>query len=149
MTEKNVNAHLLLGDYAFTHDGKLTVNGIGWTFTGPDPIPSAIGLVIEVAWDQTNRKHTWSLALKDTDGNPVTDPAGNPLQFGGTFEAGRPPGHPAGTPINVCQALNFGPLPVQPGSRYVWELTIDGDEGDAWQVGFNVRPRLGPSRLAS
>jgi hypothetical protein len=146
---KSIKAVVLLGDYAVVPDGKLSIIGAGWTFTGPDPVPSGLGLVIEVPWDQANRRHTWSLFLKDSDGNVFTDDAGNPLELGGEFEAGRPPGHPAGTPITMTQAINIGPLPLQPGSRYEWVLTIDGQEDEDWKVGFNVRPRPGPTRMAS
>ncbi|MGH8545168.1 MAG: DUF6941 family protein [Gammaproteobacteria bacterium] len=146
---KPIRAHIMLGDYAAVFDGKLTIVGAGWNFTGPDPTPSAIGLMFHVPWDQTNRRHTWSLVLRDGDGNVLTDDAGNALQLGGTFEAGRPPGHPAGTSIPMAQAINVGPLPLVPGSRYVWELTIDDEGDEEWTAAFSVRPRPGPTRIAS
>jgi hypothetical protein len=146
--DKPIRAVIILGDYAVVSDGKLTIVGAGWNFTGPDPTPSAIGLMLDVPWDQTNRRHTWSLVLKDSDGNAFTDDAGNPLQFGGSFEAGRPPGHPAGTSMPLAMGINLGPLPLIPGSRYVWELTIDDEGDELWTAAFNVRPRISPARMA-
>jgi len=90
----------------------------------------------------------WSLVLKDSDGNAFTDDVGNPLQVGGSFEAGRPPGHPAGTSMPLAMGINLGPLPLIPGSRYVWELTIDDEGDDLWTAAFNVRPRISPARMA-
>lgn len=94
MAQRPVKAILLLADYAVVAEGKLTVVGVGWNLTGPDPVPSAIGLVLEVPWDKTNTHHTWALVLKDSDGNEVTDPGGNAVRIDGGFEAGRPPGQP-------------------------------------------------------
>lgn len=133
-----LNASVLLADYAAVADGKLTVVGAGWTFTGPDPAPSALGILIEVPWDRTNRPMHLSVLLNEEDGRPVMGPGG-PIQIDGDFEAGRPPGHPPGAPIMVPMAFNFGPLPLDPGNRYVWELSIDGETMEHWQVGFNTR----------
>jgi hypothetical protein len=37
-------------------------------------------------------KQTFHLELIDLDGNPVTGPNEEPIQIGGEFEVGRPPG---------------------------------------------------------
>ena len=137
-----MRATILLCDYAAVADGKLTVVGAGWLYTGPDPSPSAVGLLINVPWDQTNKKHSYTLALKDADGMPVVTPDGSQVTLSQEFEAGRPPGHPVGTPITIPQAFNIGPLPLEAGSRYEWELTVDGEGREEWMVGFNVRPRM-------
>lgn len=144
-----MKAILLLGDYAAVADGKLTIVGAGWSLMGPDPCPSAVALLLDVPWDQTNQPHHFSVDLNDGDGNAFTDPNGNPVQFGGEFEVGRPPGLPTGTSITVPLAVNIGPLPLTPGSRYVWELTVDDESDEDWRVAFNVRPEQGLTRLAS
>ncbi len=133
------NANLLLADYAVVTEGKLTVVGAGWTFTGPDPVPFALAVLIEVPWDQTNRQLHITLNLNDADGAPVFV-GGTPVEVHSDVEVGRPPGYPAGTPIMVPLAVNFGSVPLDPGGRYVWELTIDGETRDNWRVGFNTRP---------
>lgn len=139
-----MKAILLLADYAVVQDWKLNVIGAGWSFTGPEPIPSAIGLLIELPWNETGRRHTWSLALKDGDGNPFATPDGASVGFAGEFEAGRPPGHTKGAPVNIALAINLGPMPLEPGGRYVWELTIDGEADEDWRAAFNVRPGPDP-----
>ena len=136
-----MKAQLLLADFAQVADGKLTVVGAGWDKTGPVPTPSAIGLLIGVPWDDTNQRHTVELKLLDSDGKPVTDPNDKPLGLQSHFEVGRPPGLLAGADQSVVLALNIGPLPLKPGERYVWVLSIDGESADDWRVPFSVRPQ--------
>ena len=136
----DLRATLLLSDYAVVADGKLTVVGAGWSYTGPDPCPSAVGIKIDVPWGKTNVRHEWTLVLKDGDGKPFVAPDGNQVQIGGQFEAGRPPGHPAGTTVTLPLALNVPPLPLEAG-RYEWELSINGHTQEDWKAGFSVRPR--------
>jgi hypothetical protein len=37
-------------------------------------------------------------------------------------------------------ALNFAPIRLEPGQRYVWRLEIDGKSEPDWRVAFNTRP---------
>ena len=134
---------MLLADAAQAVDNKLYILGGGWSVTGPDPAPSAIALKIDVPWDQTNVRHRWELALLDEDGAPVFlgDPeAPQSLVISNEFELGRPPGVTPGTALEIALAINLGPLPLEPGARYVWQLTIDGQSAEDWQVGFTTRP---------
>ena len=135
---------MLLADAAQEVGGKLYILGGGWSVTGPTPTPMAIALKLEVPWDQTNVQHTLLLELVDEDGEPVlaTDDQGEqvPLQVTGEFEAGRPPGIKPGTPIDSALAVNFGPLQLEPGRRYQWRLSIDGDTDEDWTLGFSTRP---------
>ena len=62
---------MMLADAAQAVDNKLYILGGGWSVTGPDPLPSAIAMKIDVPWDQTNQRHRWELALLDDDGVPV------------------------------------------------------------------------------
>src|SRR5205085_343171 len=73
--------------------GKLYILGGGWSITGPDPVPMAIALKLEVPWDRTNVQHKLLLELLDEDGEPVMVPGPEehgevPLQVTGEFEAG-------------------------------------------------------------
>lgn len=134
---------MLLADQAQAVGGKLYILGGGWSITGPDPTPSAIAIKIEVPWDQANRKHTLQLSLVDEDGQPAMVPTATgdrPVELGGEFEAGRPAGLKPGTPLDVTLAINIGPLPLLPNTRYVWRLSIDGHAEDDWRVGFTTRP---------
>ena len=132
---------ILLADAAQAIDNKLYVLGGGWSITGPDPVPSAIAMKIDVPWDQANQKHRWELALLDDDGVPVFFGEGESQQslvIGNDFELGRPAGVPPGTPLELAMAINLGPLPLPPG-RYVWQLTIDDQTQADWQAAFSVR----------
>lgn len=132
----------LLADSAQAVNGKLYILGGGWSVTGPQPGPSALALKIEVPWNEANRKHEWRATLEDQDGTAVTvpTPAGDqPVEVGGEFEVGRPPGVIEGTPLDLPIAVNIGPLPLQPGGRYCWRLQIDDETRSDWSVGFTVR----------
>src|SRR5713226_1107647 len=113
---------MLLADAAQAVAGKLFILGGGWSITGPNPIPSAIALKIEVPWDQANRRHTVKLELFDADGRAVRVPTPEGekiLEVAGEFEVGRPPGLPPGTPLDAMLAINLGPLQIPGGTRYV------------------------------
>jgi hypothetical protein len=133
---------LMLADSAQVSEGKLYILGGGWSLTGP-PAPSAIAMLVEVPWDQTNRRLEWRLDLVDSDGYPVVVGDGqggtNPVVAAGDFEVGRPPGMPHGAPIALPLALNFGPLPLPANGRFEWRLTLDGETQDDWRLAFNTR----------
>ncbi len=64
-----VKVTMLLCDSAQVADGKLYVLGGGWSMTGPDPMPSAIALKIDVAWNESGEPHHWSsISRMQTDG---------------------------------------------------------------------------------
>jgi hypothetical protein len=140
-----MKATLLLADYAQVADGKLTIVGGGWSVTGPEPAPFGIAILIQVPWDQANVRHTMRLELLDSDGVPVAvetdDGDEEPIVFFDdlTFEVGRPPGLKPGTPLDFPVAVNSGPLPIPPGGRYEWRLTIDGRSVDDWRLPFTTR----------
>lgn len=132
----------MLCDHAVVAEGKLYVNGGGWTFTGPAPSPSAIAILIDVPWNQTNQKVAFALRLNGADGEPVMQPGpmGNmPIEVGGEFEVGRPVGLAQGTPITVPLAINIPPLLLTPGQRFSWDLTIDGESHQDWHLAFSTR----------
>lgn len=134
---------MLLCDAAQVAEGKLFVLGGGWSITGPDPVPSAVAIKLEVPWDRANERHHWELFLVDADGRPVTvkgDFGEHAVQVAGDFEVVRPEGLPAGAPLDVPIAVNLPPLPVPPGGRYEWRLTVDGQENADWALGFTTRP---------
>jgi hypothetical protein len=134
---------MLLADAAQAAEGKLYVLGGGWSVTGPAPTPSAIALYIQIPWDETNVKHLFRLELVDADGQPVelegADGSREPFVISGDFEVGRPPGVKPGTPIDMPLALNIPPLPLPPGSRYEWRLSIDERSDQDWRLAFSTR----------
>jgi hypothetical protein len=137
---------MLLADFAQVSDGKLTVVGGGWSITGPEPVPFGIGILVHVPWDLANTRHTLRLELLDADGRPVElaledGDEEQPVVFFDDvpFEVGRPPGIKPGTPLEFVVAVNSGPLPLEPGARYEWRLSIDGRQQDDWRLPFSVR----------
>src|SRR6185295_11764518 len=58
---RTVKVTMLLADFAQVSDGKLTVVGGGWSLTGPEMTPFGIALLVQVPWDQANRRHTLRL----------------------------------------------------------------------------------------
>jgi hypothetical protein len=135
---------MLLADYAIVADGKLVIVGGGWSVIGPQPVPFAIALKIEVPWDQANTKHKMRLELVDADGDPVLVPTDGGIEqqlaIEGEFETGRPPGLKPGTPLDVMLAVNVPPQPIAAGSRYEWRLSLDGHTDEDWHLGFTTRP---------
>jgi hypothetical protein len=139
-----VKVTMLLADYANVSDGKLTVVGGGWSLTGPEPVPFGIAILVHVPWDQANQRHVLRLELLDADGEPVTvetDEGDEPIVFFDNieFEVGRPAGIKPGTALEFPLAVNSGPLPLDPGRRYEWLLSVDGKTDDDWRLPFSVR----------
>jgi uncharacterized protein DUF6941 len=134
---------MMLADAAQAAEGKLYILGGGWNLTGPDPTPSAIAIYVEVSWDLANMQHRWRLELLDSDGQPVMvqGPVGEQaLLLEGAFEVGRPPGVRPGTGLGIPLAINLGPIPLLPGGRYEWRLTIGQQSDENWRLPFSTRP---------
>lgn len=129
---------MLLADSAQVADRKLYVLGGGVSVIGPRPQPMGVAIRIEVPWDRANVPHQWRLDLLDEDGHPVMINE-QPLVVHGRFEAGRPAGLKAGTPLSVPLAITFPTLPVHPGSSYTWQLSIDETTHVDWRQSFHVR----------
>ncbi|MDA8317251.1 MAG: hypothetical protein M0010_19090, partial [Actinomycetota bacterium] len=88
--------------------------------------------------------HHWELFLEDADGRPVlvqTPEGSQPVEVRGEFTVTHPPAVPEGSPIDVALAVNMGPIPLPPGARYTWRLTIDGEALPGADLGFTTRPR--------
>ena len=129
----------MLSDFAQVAEGKLYVLGGGWSLCGPGPFQHALAIKIEVPWNEANRPHQFEAVLRDEDMRPVSvGRPTSPVRFEGTFEVGRPVGLPAGTPLDVALAVNFGPVELPPGSSYFWAIIIDGAE--VGRVRFRTRP---------
>jgi hypothetical protein len=138
-----IRATPLLCDAAQAVGGKLYILGGGWNIIGPDPAPTAIAIYVEVSWDLTNVKHPWRLELLDADDQPVMVPTPmgeQPLVLEGMLEVGRPVGVQPGIGLGIPLAINLGPIPLAPASRYVWRLTIAGHSEDKWRLPFSTRP---------
>ena len=134
---------MLLADSAQAVGGKLYVLGGGWSMTGPKPSPSALAMKFEVPWDRANERFHVAIELLDADGDPVTvdgNDASDPVRLEAQLETGRPAGLKPGTPLDAVMALNFGPLPLRPDSRFQWRLSVNGEYDEDWTLSFGTRP---------
>lgn len=138
-----VKVTMVLADAATVSDGKLNLLGVGWNIVGPHPVSTAIGLIVDIPWGEANRRHKLRLGLRDADGEPVLMPgpegSRQPIELQTELEVGRPPGVRPGTPLPVPLAIPVPPLPLAAGTRYVWQLQIDGHAGEDWRLAFDTR----------
>ena len=65
---------MLLCDHAVVADGKLYINGGGWSIRPALPVPMYLALKFDVPWDQAGQPMTLDLRLVDEDGHPVVQP---------------------------------------------------------------------------
>jgi hypothetical protein len=138
---------MLLCDAAQVAEGKLYILGGGWSVTGPMPVPSAVAIKVEVDWHEIARAHHWELFLEDADGRPVmieTPEGDQPVEVRGDFSVAQPVGVPEGSPVDVPMAVNLGPLPLVPASRYTWRFVVDGESLPGASVSFTTRPAEEP-----
>ncbi len=134
---------MMLCDAVQAAEGKLFILGGGWSMTGPAPAPYGIAILIEVPWDRANEQIPVGLELLTEDGMPVSEsgPEGDvPVRIDGQIEVGRPPGLAPGSPLVVPMAVNIGPMPLPPGSRYFWQLSINKESNGDWRLPFSIRP---------
>jgi hypothetical protein len=143
-----MRALLMLCDHVAVAEGKFYINGGAWTMTGPQPSAQGIAILLWVPWHEANRKIDVSLQLLNEDGSPVNvpGPVGPmvPLQVDAQFEVGRPAGVREGSELPIPIPVNVGPLPLTPGSRYVWQLTVNGETHEDWRASFDVRAMPAP-----
>ncbi len=137
-----VRVTMMLCDAVQVADGKLYILGGGWSMTGPEPTPSAVAVKVDVDLVEADQQHHWELWLEDADGRPVMVPTADgdrPVEVRGDFQVGRPVGVPEGSPVDLPLAVNFGPIPLTPGGRYIWRLSIDGNTEENWRLAFSTR----------
>src|SRR5262245_15147461 len=118
---------MLLCDHAEEVSGKLYLLGGGWNilFTSGAPANIGVAVLIEVPWDQTNRRHWMRAELLTSDGPPV-EIEGQPVVIQTEFELGRPAGVKPGSSLNAPFAINVNGLLLQAGG-YEWKLLIDDE----------------------
>ncbi len=146
-----MNVTMILADSAQVAEGKLYILGGGWSVTGPDPVPSAVAIKVGVDWHEFNAPHHWELVLEDADGQLVrfeTPEGSQTIEVRGDFTTTTPNDVPQGTPVDVPIAVNFGPIPLDAGSRFTWRMVIDGEALPGASVSFTTRPRNESEQLS-
>ncbi len=133
----------MLADHAQAVGGKLYVMGAGWDTAGPGPLTAALAGILELDWNEANQPQRMRIELLTEDGRPVMIPTptgDRPVVIDGGVEVGRPPGTRPGTSFNVPIAINFGPMPIPPGGRYVWRFSFNDESREEWRLPFTMRP---------
>ena len=126
---------MLLCDAAQVADGKLFVLGGGWSLTGPDPVPSAIALKIDVDWHEA--EHVAPLGALPRRRRRAARawwrrPRGpSPSRCAGSSTWAGPTG-PRGIAHRRGAGRQPGPHPAGAGQRYTWRLSIDGESLPDW-----------------
>lgn len=117
----------MLCDFAETINGKLYIQGGGWTRIAAAGLPTTffLGGKILVPWTQTNRVNAILVELNTSDGQAVVGPDGQPVRIDGEFEVGRPPGVSAGSDMDLPVSFKVEGLPLAAG-RYQWSLKVNG-----------------------
>jgi Family of unknown function (DUF6941) len=142
-----MRATMLLADAAQVADGKLYILGAGWSVCGPGPAPMALAVKLEVPPSEARRKHTWSIVLLNDDGEPVLlfgpDGQKSTVAIHGEIERVRgSESVPEDETAHLAFAVNMVALPLEPGTQYVWQLSIDNKSRKDWQVAFRTRPAI-------
>jgi hypothetical protein len=116
---------LLLSDHAEAVNGKLYMTGGGWNVLRLPELPHEwgfhIALGIDVGWDETNRNHELLVNLHDPDGIEL----GEGLSV--EFEAGRPPGMPAGQEQRLVMSVGTN-VSFETSGPHAAVVHADGEE---------------------
>ncbi len=122
-----LSARIILCDFAqVSPDGKLTLVGAGWSFINPGPTSFGVGIMLELDPNVVMNPHRFELTLRDADGRPLNDPAGNPIKITGLAPPQpAPPGHPAGMAVKRQHGFNFAGLVLPAAGRFQVVLTVD------------------------
>jgi hypothetical protein len=141
----DVEATMLLCDYAQAVGGKLYIVGGGWSMlTMLEPrVNMSLAVKLSVPWSRANERINIEAKLITDQGAEVlqqTDDGEAPIRAGGDMELGRPPGLRHGTPLDATFVLNFQGLDLEAGG-YVWELKVG--QNTAARVPFQVvKPQI-------
>ncbi len=113
---------LILADGAQVQGDKLFMLGGGWTIVHARDFPANLTLAVAagvlVPWLETNRRHQFSLRVRNEDAHKEL------ASLNGEFEQGRAAGMPAGITQRVLLAVNL-PLMLEGPGTFVVELAID------------------------
>lgn len=132
---------MLLASHAEVAEGRLFLAGGSWSIIGPQPVPFAVALVLELPWNRSAAPVEYSLLLRlvslESDPVLVQAPTGEELTLldrSVTVGPGRTgPAHRLRFPV----AVNSPALPLPPGD-YEWRLWIDQETEPGWSAGFVV-----------
>lgn len=156
----NARVAMFVSDFAqgdLPSGGKVNALGVGWQFTtltqtGNTPSQS-LCVLIDVPQRFVGEQVALSLTLFDSGGDVVTIPMPDgtiqAVRIGQAAVVDRPtvPGNvvPSELPARIAMLVGLpAGLPLRPGQTYRWQLEIDGDDRQAWQVTFYVVAPVAP-----
>lgn len=132
---------LLLADAAQIADGKLYMIGGGWSFTSPEIGGHALCGIIEMEPDELRKDHQhWMVRLLDDDGQLVlmkTPTDELPILVEGDLTTTGPT--PDVPTVRIPLAISFGPLTLEGGKTYAWELILNDVSRPDWRISFTTR----------
>lgn len=136
----DIDATMMLCDYAQAVGGKLYIVGGGWSILAKVLPRARMSLAVKLAvpWSRANERIPIEATLITDHGEPVLqerDAGEEPVRAEGQMELGRPPGLRHGTPLDATFVLDFEGLDLDVGG-YVWELKVDDTE--AARIPFQV-----------
>ncbi len=118
--------YLILADWAEVINGKIYVQGGGWTtITAREPLPVsrtiAIAVSPRVEWHETNTPHDLVIRILREEGQAEL------ARIDARFEVGRSAGLPQGSSQPHPMAVNL-PLTFERAGEYEVRASIDGEE---------------------
>jgi hypothetical protein len=128
---------IILAETAVVRDGFLELTAAGWHVTRPDFRTGAVGLIIEVPWEEADGEfHDVAVSLvkrkpqgdKDLDEEPLWTRRNQFRASTGVFLAGAPRGG--------VMACPMPPAKLDANSRYRVRVEIDAETHDAWGQDF-------------
>jgi hypothetical protein len=112
-----VEAIVLLADWAEAINGKLYIQGGGWSRVSHEaPVNCAVAVRFLVGWEETNKQHKITIRLVNAD-NQTVKVNETPILAETVLEVGRPPGVQPGSDLDAAFALKLTGLPLGEG-RY-------------------------------
>jgi hypothetical protein len=124
--------------------GKAHALGIGWTAVdAPTSAPMAVLVIFSFdSQEEADGAHEIRLELMYEDGRPVSLPdSDGPITILSQVTMGVQPNTPPNAPASAPFVVNIGPgLPLEPGRRYKWQASIDGQSDASWSAAFITRP---------
>ena len=128
VSANDVEATMLLCDYAEAVNGKLYIVGGGWSLLAKvrPRFKMALAVKLLVPWSRTNERIHFEASRVTDQGDEVvqeSDEGERPVQAAGDLELGRPPGLKPGTALDAAFVLNFEGLDLDLGG-YVWQLQV-------------------------
>ncbi len=130
---------LLLADHAEAVNGKLYMVGGGWNVLRLPELPHEwgfhIALGLDVGWDETNRNHNLVVNVQDPDGVELGE------GLSAEFEAGRPPGMPAGQDQRLVMSIGTS-VSFDTSGPHAAVVVADGEE--IGRARFYVAGEAGP-----